>query len=134
MDKTFFTMVHILDGNSEMGVRVRNNLYYLICLRHLITSRAVTNRNFSSPKRPIILHGCATCFELPTNISTMHYVSLGVSGCSFSMFVVDMIEREGESGTEKERKREVCILTCWTYYRKGIFTERVCSGTRLRSV
>ena len=36
-------MVLILDGNSEIGAHVRSELYYLICLGHLIRSRAVTN-------------------------------------------------------------------------------------------
>ena len=39
---------------------------YLICLRHLIGSREVTNLIF--PKRLILLHKCPTCSELPTNI------------------------------------------------------------------
>ena len=36
----------IFDGNSEIGAHVRSILCYLICSRHLIRSRAVTNRNF----------------------------------------------------------------------------------------
>ena len=36
----------ILDGNSKIGAHVRRNLSYLICLRHLIGSRAVTYRIF----------------------------------------------------------------------------------------
>ena len=39
----FNPVVLKLDGNSEIGVYVRSNLCYLICLRHLIISRAVTN-------------------------------------------------------------------------------------------
>ena len=46
------------------------NLCYLICLRHLIRSRAVTTKKFSL-KRPIFLNACATCSELPSNISKM---------------------------------------------------------------
>ena len=38
-----------LDGNPEIGAHVRSNLCYLICLRHLIRSRAVT-RYFLSEK------------------------------------------------------------------------------------
>ena len=37
------TMVLMLDGSSEIGKHRRSNLCYLICLRHLIRSRAVTN-------------------------------------------------------------------------------------------
>ena len=36
----------ILDGNPEIGAHVRRNLYYLICLMHLIRSEVVTNRFF----------------------------------------------------------------------------------------
>ena len=39
-------MALILDGNPEISVHMRSNLCYLICLRHLIRSRAVTNRIF----------------------------------------------------------------------------------------
>ena len=44
-------MVLTLDGNSEMGAHVFSAIsVILICLRHLITSRAVTNRIFFSKK------------------------------------------------------------------------------------
>ena len=43
-------------GNSEIGVHVRNNLYYFICIGHLIRSRSATKRILFSPKRPIFLH------------------------------------------------------------------------------
>ena len=39
-----YTMVLVLDGNSEIGEHVRSYLCYLICLRHRIISRAVTNQ------------------------------------------------------------------------------------------
>ena len=39
-------MVILLDCNSEISSHVRSHLCYLICLRHLIRSRAVTNRIF----------------------------------------------------------------------------------------
>ena len=66
------TMVLILDGNSVMNAHVRSNLYCLICLRHLIKSRAVTNQFFFNPKRPIFLYACAIFSELLSNICTMH--------------------------------------------------------------
>ena len=53
------SMALILDGNSEIGSHVRSNLCYLICLRHLIISGAVTNRTYG------------ICPKLPSNISTM---------------------------------------------------------------
>ena len=39
-------MVPLLDGYLEIGGHVRSNICYLICLRHLIRSRAVTKLNF----------------------------------------------------------------------------------------
>ena len=63
-------MVLILDCHSETGVHVQNNLSYLICLRYLIRSRAATNQVFFL-KRPIFLHKCTTCYELPASINTM---------------------------------------------------------------
>ena len=60
-------MVRLLDGDSEKGEHVRSNLCYLICLRHLIGLRAVTNRIFIFP----IFHACVICSELPSNISSI---------------------------------------------------------------
>ena len=34
-----YNMVLIVDGNSDIGAYVRSNLFYSICLRHLIRSR-----------------------------------------------------------------------------------------------
>ena len=39
-------MVSIFNGDSERDAKVRNNLGYLICLKHSIRSREVTNRIF----------------------------------------------------------------------------------------
>ena len=63
-------MVLILDSSSDRGAHVRSNLYYFMCLRHFIISRVVTSDIFS-PKTHIFLYAHATCFELPSNISTM---------------------------------------------------------------
>ena len=46
-------------------------LCYLICLRHLIKSSAITNR-FFSPKTPIFLYPCSTCSESPSNMGTYY--------------------------------------------------------------
>ena len=65
-------MALILDGNAEIVVHARSNLCYLICLRHLIRSKAGTNWIFSSsPNRPIFLHACATCSSLLSNKGTI---------------------------------------------------------------
>jgi len=47
---SFHIMVLILDGNSEIGAHVRSKPCYLICLRHLIRSKAVSKRIFSISK------------------------------------------------------------------------------------
>ena len=36
-------MVLIIDGSAEIGAHVRSNIFNLICLRHLIRSRAIIN-------------------------------------------------------------------------------------------
>ena len=65
-------MVLILDGNSEIDAQVKRNLFYLIDLRHSISLSMVTSRViFFYPGRPIFRHACATCAELPSNISTI---------------------------------------------------------------
>ena len=43
-------MALILDGIPEIDAYVGNNLCYLICLRHLIRSGEVTNRDFFTEK------------------------------------------------------------------------------------
>ena len=60
----------VLDGYLEIGAHVRNNLCYLIFVRHLNNSRAVTNLIFS-PKILVFLYACVTCSELPSTIGTM---------------------------------------------------------------
>ena len=61
----------ILDGKSIMGSRAWSVLCYLICLRHMLRSKAVTNLRFFSYKRLIIIHACAKFPELPSGLSTM---------------------------------------------------------------
>ena len=64
-------MAFIFEGNSAVGADVRSNLCYLICLRHLNKSRAVTTqKNIFSFK--LVQH--ALCYHniiLPSIISTM---------------------------------------------------------------
>ena len=45
-------MALIIAGNSEIGVHVRCNLCYLICLMHWIRSREVTNLIILSENGP----------------------------------------------------------------------------------
>ena len=66
MHKPHCIMVLIHDGNSEIGAHERSHFCCLISLKHLITSRVVTN-----PKSAIFLHACATCSELPSYTSIM---------------------------------------------------------------
>ena len=56
--------------NKKISAHVRSNLCDVICFRHLIISEQ-SYIGFIVPKRPIDLHECATCFELPSNIITM---------------------------------------------------------------
>ena len=46
-------MVFITDGYSIIGAHVRSNLCYLICLRLLISSRAVTNKAANASNREV---------------------------------------------------------------------------------
>ena len=66
-------MVLILNGNSEIGTHVRSNFCELICLRHLIISRAVMNWIFFFSAKTYFLHACKPCSELPTNIAALHW-------------------------------------------------------------
>ena len=78
-------MVLIVDGNSELGAHVGNNLWYLICLRHLIISRAVTNQISFSEKAIFTFNARPTCSELPSNMNTMGQIKQIVATfCSFS--------------------------------------------------
>ena len=63
-----------LDGNSEIGAHVKSLLCYLICVSHLIKSRAVTD--FSLLKT-IFLHACATRSWLPSNVNIMSWAFHG---------------------------------------------------------
>ena len=69
-------MVLVLDGNSLIDAQVKRNLCYSTCLRHLISSRAVTNRIFLSEKKPILFNACATSYELPSNINKYHVIQM----------------------------------------------------------
>ena len=76
-------------------MHVRSNLCYLIWLRHLL--RTVTNRIFS-PNKLIFLHACATCSELPSNISTMGKIK---AGAKFGFELEIKFKRRGRPSTFK---------------------------------
>ena len=42
--KGVFIVLVVLESNSEIGEQVRNNICYLICLRHLIRSREIKKK------------------------------------------------------------------------------------------
>ena len=69
----------VLDGNSEIVAHVGSDIGYLICLRHLIRSRAVTNQFFFSEKTyfPLCVRNINS--ELPSNKSTMDKQNLFLS-------------------------------------------------------
>ena len=61
------------DGNLEIDAHVRSNLFYLICIRLMISSRAGKKSDIFIRKRPIFFyHACAICKELPSNIRSMY--------------------------------------------------------------
>ena len=62
-----YSVVLIIDGNSEIGVHVKSNLCS-ICLRHFFKPRAVIETIFFSKKKPVFLHLFATCSGLPSNM------------------------------------------------------------------
>ena len=66
LTKVCTTIVLILDSNPGSGAHGRSDLGYLTCLGHLFGSRAVTIM-----KRPIFLHACTKCSELPSYIDTI---------------------------------------------------------------
>ena len=59
-----------LDGNSEMGVHVRDNTCYLICWRHLIWSSAVWTAFFHPCVRNMLLSNISAMFQ---TLSTTTY-------------------------------------------------------------
>ena len=67
----------ILDGNSEIVLQIRSNLFYLKCSRHLIRSKSCHKSDDLYPKRPLFLHKRALYIEVPSNISTMDCVDSG---------------------------------------------------------
>ena len=73
-------MVLILDGNSEIGAHLSSNLCYLICVRHLFRSRAVTNL---INNRFDVIHTCVIRSELPSDISTM-----GIDKYTYSKYLL----------------------------------------------
>ena len=59
-----------LYGNTEIGAQVQNEIGNLICLRHLLIDSGHKSKIYHQ-KRPGYLHTCASCYELPSNISTI---------------------------------------------------------------
>ena len=60
----------LLGGNSDIGVQEQSLLFNLFKEFDKIDSSHKWEF-FSSSKRPVFLNACATCFELPSNLSTM---------------------------------------------------------------
>ena len=66
--------------SSLTGAHVKRNFCYSTCLRQSISSRAVTNRII------FIQKVCATCYDVPSNISTM--VCIGVYAICITVIAV----------------------------------------------
>ena len=67
-------MILLLDSNSEIGAHVWSEIGNLICLRYLSRSKAVVNLKCTL-RNTCFLHTCATCSELPSNLSAMILLS-----------------------------------------------------------
>ena len=113
-----FTMVLILDGNSEIVAHVRSKHCYLICLRHLIRSRTVTNRIVFSPKRRIFLHACATCSELPSTLSPMPYTRQAKVTKSHESLMWRQINRTVIINVNQNHHRSLGQLIYFIYFQK----------------
>ena len=59
----------------------------------MIKTRAVTIRIFKNPKRPINFDACATCSELPSNISTIPHVHIVIWLQSNIYTIIIIIDR-----------------------------------------
>ena len=67
-------MVLLLDCQSEIGADVWRDVGYLICLRHLSTSRAGTNQKVLFLEKTFFSVNRAQHSKLPSNISTMRKI------------------------------------------------------------
>ena len=106
------TMVLLLYGNSLRGAHVWHNIYYSTSSRHLITSRAVTNRVFWTEKTHFP-QACATCNELPSNTMGMILIEIA---CRWTMYSQHW-RREGYMVTQNmsrmhEENRSFWICDC----------------------
>ena len=66
-------MIFRLDDCSFYYARIWSKSGISICFKHLVKSKKSSNPIFFR-KRPILLHTCATCSELPSYISTKIYI------------------------------------------------------------
>ena len=93
-------MLHgpILDGISEIGAHVRSNICYSICLRHLIRSKAATNRIFFKSEKTYFSS------ELPSDISFMVFSGISVCIVLFvetgKLTIIDILSRRTDGGTK----------------------------------
>ena len=64
------TIVLILDGNSEIGAHEELSLLSDL-LKAFDKIESSHKSHIFYPKGPIFLHACATCSQLPSNLSTI---------------------------------------------------------------
>ena len=109
-------LVLILYANSEIGAHIRVNLYWLICLT--LNWKQLQIVCFS-PERPIFLHACAICSELPSNFSAM----LRETGKKVPPLVVWQLRGWG-GGLKAEPLRKITFLEALKkFWKKRITTE-----------
>ena len=63
--------VVVLDGDSEIDAHINSKLANMICLRHWFMSLII----FFLQKRPVSLHACTTCSELPSTMDNANLLT-----------------------------------------------------------
>ena len=79
-------MVYVLKCYSEIGAHVSSEIGYLICLRHFFLDIESSHKSeFFYSKNLLFCYTCATCYDLPSNISTMIYTKIYLLGFSLGL-------------------------------------------------
>ena len=117
-------MLLILDGNS-VKEHVRSNLYCLICLRHLIRSRAVKNKIFFFSEWPVFFDACATCIELQF-ISTILQLSFLSFFSSSNFWNICIYKTLKVVNTGKSIMQVLSLFTTYSLLKRSVYS---CSFT-----
>ena len=69
-------MVLVLEGNTEIGAHIRSNLCFLMFKAFDVIKGS--DKSYFFTMKALSLHACATCSELPSNISIMKWIELQI--------------------------------------------------------